>query len=168
MKERFVAVAEVARPHGVKGELRLKLFNTDSNVLLDRDDVIVRMPDGKEHVVSIDGARRADKTILLKLHSVDDRDRAEELRGAMVGVPRSELPKLREGELYACDVEGAEVRFNDARVGVVERLEEYPTASVLVVKKDDGTRIDVPFVASVVERVDVEERVVFLSALELS
>ena len=163
-----MALAEIARPHGVRGEVRLKLFNEDSDVLLDRDDVIVRLPDGKEHVVSLDGARRADKTILLKLHSVDDRDRAEELRGATIGVMRADLPKLADGELYVCDIEGAEVRVGDARIGVVERFEEYPTASVMVVKKSDGTFIDVPFVASIVERVDVEARVVILSALEPS
>lgn len=168
MNERFVALAEIARPHGVRGEVRLKLFNADSDVLLEREDVIVRLPDGKEQAMRLDGARRADKTILLKLHAVDDRDRAEALRGASVGVNRSDLPKLADGELYVCDVEGAEVRLGDARIGVVERFEEYPTASVIVVKKTDGTRIDVPFVTATVERVDVEARVVILSSLELS
>jgi len=144
----------------------LKLFNADSAVLLDRDAVIVRLPDGNEHEVSVDGARRADKTILLKLHSVDDRDRADELRGATIGVRRSDLPTLEDGEFYACDVEGAEVRLLDARVGVVERLEEYPTAFVLVVKKDDGNHVEVPLVAAFVERIDVDNRIVILSSLE--
>ncbi len=161
-----MALAEVARPHGVRGELRLKLLNEDSRVLLDRDEVIVRLPDGKEHEVSVDGARRADKTILIKLHSVDDRDRADELRGATLGVRRSELPKLEDGELYACDVEGSEVRMKDARIGVVEHLQEYPTVFVLVVKKDDGATIEVPLLESYVERVDADARVVILSSLE--
>ena len=30
----WVPLAEVARPHGVRGELRLKLFNKDSDLLL--------------------------------------------------------------------------------------------------------------------------------------
>jgi 16S rRNA processing protein RimM len=168
MNERFVALAEIARPHGIRGEVRLKLFNADSDVLLGREDIIVRLPDGKEQVVRLEGARRADKTILLKLHAVDDRDQAEALRGASVGLNRADLPKLADGELYVCDVEGAEVRLGDTRIGVVERFEEYPTASVIVVKKTDGTRIDVPFVTAIVERVDVEARVVILSSLELS
>ena len=37
--ETWVPLAEVARPHGVKGEVRLKLFNRDSDVLLDLDEV---------------------------------------------------------------------------------------------------------------------------------
>lgn len=163
---RWVALAEVARPHGVRGEVRLNLFNAESDLLLDVDEVLVRLPDGKEHEVSIDQARRADKTILLKLHSVDDRDRAEQIRGSTICVPREKFPPLEEGEFYACDVEGAEVRLQNARIGVVERLEEYPTTHVLVVKKDDGSRIEVPLTEAFVEKIDTEARVVLLSSIE--
>jgi 16S rRNA processing protein RimM len=163
---RWVALAEVARPHGVRGELRLKLFNAESDVLLDVDEVLVRLADGKEHEVSIDQARRADKTILLKLHSVDDRDRADELRGAMICVPREKLPPLEDGEFYACDVEGAEVRLQNARIGTVERLVEYPTMHVLAVKKDDGAVVEVPLNPGYVEQIDTEARVVVLSTIE--
>ena len=109
-KNLWVPLAEVARPHGVRGEVRLQLYNAESDFLLDVDEVLVRLKDGKEHEVSIDAARRADKTILLKLHSVNDRDRAEEIRGAVICARRSEFPPLEEGEFYACDVENAEVR----------------------------------------------------------
>ncbi len=163
---RYVPLAEVARPHGVRGELRLNLFNAESDLLLDVDEVLVRLKDGKEHEVSIDAARRADKTILLKLHSVDDRDRAEELRGAMICVARDAFPPLEDGEFYTCDVEGAEVRLQNARIGMVERLDEYPTTYVLVVKKDDGAKIEVPLTDAFVERVDAEARVVSLVTLE--
>lgn len=164
--KRYIALAEVARPHGVLGEVRLKLFNEQSDLLLDRDEVLVRLADGKEHEVSVDRARRADKTILLKLHSIDDRDRAEELRGASICVARDEFPPLEDGEFYACDVEGAEVRLGDARIGVVERLAEYPTAFALVVKKEDGAVIEVPLTESFVSRVDTDARVVTLVTLE--
>ncbi len=164
--DRLIALAEVARPHGVRGEVRLQLFNADSDVLLARDEVLVRMPNGKEHEVSVDHARRADKTILLKLHSIDDRDRAEELRGAVICVPRSELPPLEDGEFYACDVEGAEARVGETRIGVVERLAEYPTAFALVVKKDSGGTIEVPLTEAFVSRVDTEARVVTLESLD--
>ena len=142
------------------------MFNEQSDVLLEKDEVIVHMPDGKEHEVSVDSARRADKAILIKLHSVDDRDRAEELRGATLGVRRDELPPLPEGEVYYCDMEGAEARIGDTRVGLVERVVEYPTAAVLLVRRDDGSAIEVPLVESYVERVDVEKRVVVLSSIE--
>ena len=167
---RWVPLAQVARPHGVRGELRLNVFNPSSDTLLKQDEVLVRMPDGEEHEVSVDAARRADKAILLKLHSVDDRDRAEELRGAMICVKRSELPALEEGEFYTADVEGAEVRLRDdggeKRVGVVEHALEYPAAMVLVVVLDAGGRVEVPLTDAFVQSVDPTAGVVVLSTLE--
>lgn len=159
-------LAEVARPHGVRGEVRLKLFNEESDFLLDVDEVLVRLADGDAHEVSVDAARRADKTILLKLHSVDDRDRAEELRGAEICVRRADFPPLDEGEFYACDVEGAEVRLQNARIGAVERYVEYPAATALLVRKDDGAAIEVPLTDAYVEKVDPAARVVLLSSVE--
>ena len=167
---RWVPLAEVARPHGVRGEVRLNVFNEASDTLLHQDEVLVRMPDGKEHEVSVDAARRADKAILLKLHSVDDRDRAEDLRGATICVRRSVLPALEDGEFYNVDVEGAEARLREGeaerRVGVVERVEEYPTAMVLVVKLDAGKRVEIPLTNDFVERVDGAAGVVVLTTVE--
>jgi 16S rRNA processing protein RimM len=163
---RFVALAEVARPHGVRGEVRLTVFNDDSDVLLGVDEVIVHMPDGAEHEVSVDAVRKADKALLMKLHSVDDRDRADELRGAQIGLKRGDLPPLGEGEFYFCDVEGAEVRLGEERVGVVERVVEYPTVTALVVRQDDGKELEVPLAEPYVTRVDAGSHVVHVGSLE--
>src|SRR5262249_47360760 len=85
-----------AGAHGVRGELRLRLFNKSSDILLEQDEVLVRLKDGEEHEVSVDGARRADEAILIKLHSVDDRDHAEDLRGALICVRRRDFPPPEE------------------------------------------------------------------------
>ena len=53
----WVALADVLRPHGVRGELRLRLYNRDSDLLLDQEEVLLRFPDGDEQEVSVDGAR---------------------------------------------------------------------------------------------------------------
>ena len=34
MAEQWVALAEVARPHGVRGEIKLKVYNLESDTLL--------------------------------------------------------------------------------------------------------------------------------------
>src|SRR4029079_5908796 len=100
----WVPLAEIARPHGVRGELRLRLFNKASDTLLGQEEVLVRLPDGEEDEVSVERARRADDAILMKLHSVDDRDRADELRGAMICVRRRDFEEPDEGEVYASEL----------------------------------------------------------------
>jgi 16S rRNA processing protein RimM len=165
----WVPLAEVARPHGVRGELRCRPFNRDSDLLLELDDVLVRFREGDEQEVSVDAARRANDAILLKLHSVDDRDRAEELRGALVCARRGEFPALEPGEFYACDVEGARVVAEEPEreLGRVMELKSYPSVDVLVVAAADGGRPwEVPLVHGVVQRVDVAGGIVVLSTLD--
>jgi 16S rRNA processing protein RimM len=167
----WVPLAEVMRPHGVRGELRLRTFNRDSEVLLGVDEVLVRFPEGDEQEVSVDGARLANEAILMKLHAVDDRDRADELRGAMVCVKRGDLPPLEEGEFYACDIEGARVVVQEGEgaraLGRVLELRSYPSVDVLVVEADDGgAPWEVPVVDALVKAVDVADGVVTLSTIE--
>jgi 16S rRNA processing protein RimM len=163
-RARWVPLAEVMRPHGVRGELRLRLFNKDSDLLLDLDEVLVRFPDGEEQEVSVDGARRANEAILLKLHAVDGREGADELRGARICVRRSDFPALAAGEFYACDVEGARVVVDGGEeLGRVTELRSYPTLDVLVVPASDGGRPwEVPLTEAVVKAVDVEAGTVTL------
>ena len=164
--DEWVPLAVVARPHGVRGEVRLKLYNEDSNVLLEQDEVLVRLADGQSHEVSIDAARRANEAILLKFYSVDDRDRAEELRGAEICVRRGAFPPLGDGEFYACDVKGAKARFADGtEVGVVRDMVEYPAAMVLVVDTADG-EIELPLTDAFVSGVDVAKGLVSVVTVE--
>jgi 16S rRNA processing protein RimM len=178
--ETWVPLAAVARPHGVRGELRVAIFNRDSDLLLELDEVLVRFPDGEAQEVSVDGARRTPDAILLKLYSIDDRTRAEELRGAMICARRGDFPPLEPGEFYACDIEGAEVVVESAggaeseprggggrRLGHVRELRTYPTVDVLVVDGGDGGRaFEVPLVDSVVRDVDLEHGVVTIASLD--
>ena len=163
----WVPLAEIARPHGVKGELRLRLFNKSSDTLLGQEEVLVRMADGVEHEVSVERARRADDAILMKLFSVDDRNRAEELRGALVCVRRRDFEDAEPGEFYAIDVVGADVKLAGERIGAVAEIVTYPSVEVLLVHADDGKGDwEVPLTEMYIARVDVEGRLVELVSLD--
>ncbi|MDB5217496.1 MAG: rRNA processing protein RimM [Myxococcaceae bacterium] len=163
----WVPLAEVARPHGVKGELRLRLFNATSDVLLGQDEVLVRMKGGEEHEVSVERARRADDAILMKLFSVDDRNRAEDLRGAHICVRRRDFPEAEDGEFYAIDVVGSEARLAGERIGVVAELITYPSIEVLLIHADDGKGDwEVPLTEMFIGKVDVAGKVVELVTLD--
>ena len=164
--KRWVAVAEVARPHGIRGELRLKPYNLDSDMLLRRSEVLLRMPDGSERAVSVAAARAVNKAVLVELRGVSDRNAAEALRGAVVCADRDEFPDLEEGEFYACDLEGAKVLLPDgSEVGRVRTLRTYPTCDVLEVSREEGI-LEVPLVDSYIQEIDVAGGVVRLITVE--
>jgi 16S rRNA processing protein RimM len=153
----WVPLAEVARSHGVKGELRLKLYNSDSDLLLGADEILLRFPDGDEQEVSVDGARRANDAILMKLHAVGDRDKADELRTAKICLRRREFPELEDGEFYFCDAIGCQVFFEERLLGEVKEIVTYPSVSVVVVKAaDGGGNWEVPLTDAFIRAVDVK------------
>jgi 16S rRNA processing protein RimM len=171
----WVPLADVARPHGVRGELRLRPFNGDSDLLLDLEEVLLRFTEGngtpkpvRERLVTVAGARRANDAILMKLDGVDDRTQADALRSAVVCARRGDFPPLQDGEFYVCDVEGARVVVDGGEeLGQVIEMKSYPTIDVLLVTARDGGRPwEVPLVEAVVRRVDVAAGVVTLATLE--
>ncbi len=166
MSRRWVPVAEIARPHGVRGELRLKLYNEGSELLLRPRDVKLRLPDGVERDARVTAGRAVSKTILVTVSGVGDRNQAEALREARVCVPRDEFPALGDGEFYACDVEGARVVLGDDEVGRVVELKSYPACDVLVVQRGEKDSIEVPLTDAFVELVDPGAGLVKLVTLE--
>jgi 16S rRNA processing protein RimM len=163
----WVPLAEIARPHGVRGEVRLKLFNRSSDLLLGQEEVLVRLEDGDEHEVSVERARRADDAILMKLYSVDDRDRADDLRGAMVCVRRRDFPPLEEGEFYTVDIIGAQARLKGEPIGEVIDIMSYPTLESLVVRAADGKGDwEIPLTETYVGKVDTVARFVEVLTLD--
>src|ERR1044071_503761 len=96
--ERKIALAAVAGAHGVKGELRLKLFS-DSIESLSRHK--------KLHVGGVERcllSLREGKTPVARFEGIDDRAAAEAVRGSLVEVDRSALPPLEPGEYYHADL----------------------------------------------------------------
>ncbi|MEO8877911.1 MAG: ribosome maturation factor RimM [Polyangiaceae bacterium] len=163
----WVPLAEIARSHGVKGELRLKLYNSDSDLLLDADEILLRLPDGEEQEVSVDGARRANDAILMRLHAINDRDKADELRTAKICLRRSEFPKLEDGEFYFCDAIGCKAYFGETLLGEVKEILSYPSVSVVVLHSfDGGGDWEVPLTDAFISSVDVEAGRVEIATME--
>lgn len=158
-------LAEVARPHGVAGELRLKVYNRDSDLLRQLERVVVRFASGEEREVEVRNVRPAGEALLALLEGCVGRNEAERWRGAQLLAPREAFPEPEEGEFYACDVEGARVEIGGEPFGEVERLISYPTCDAIVVRSAEG-RFEVPLVEGAVDEVDVAARVVRVASRE--
>jgi 16S rRNA processing protein RimM len=161
--ERLIALGVVARPHGVRGEVRVHRWNPTSTLLLERDALWLRQGEAIR-TVRVEESRAHGDVVLLKLAGVDGREAAEGLRGAELCLPRSELPALAEGELYHADLIGSQVRTEDGEVcGEVSDVITYPTAVCILVRGPDGDR-EVPFVEPYI--VSIEQDTVIVANLE--
>ena len=91
-----IALAAVAGAHGIKGELRLKLFADSVASLKAHYSVYV----GGE-LRRMRELRDANKTAIARLDGVTDRTAAEALRGQLVEVDRDALPAARGGRILS-------------------------------------------------------------------
>jgi 16S rRNA processing protein RimM len=152
--ERWIALGVVMGTHGVRGELRVKLHNPESELLYDLDAVQLRAAGGLRQY-AIEQVRAGGKGVLMRLGGVDTIEQAQALRGVELCVARSRLPALPDGEFYHCDLEGLTlVDATGATQGKVERVFDYPAASVLRVRTDRGV-LEVPMREPYLVRIDL-------------
>ena len=137
----LVELAAIVRAHGLQGELLLKLFNPESELVEQLSEVVLRSPDGSTRPYRVLGVRGGSDATLLTLEGIRDRGAAELMRGSVVCVLRSSLPPLEEGEYYLVDLVGLAVRNEGGEtIGRVESVIEYPSVSCLVIETDGEWR----------------------------
>ena len=145
-----VALAAVAGAHGVKGELRLKLFSASAESLAGHAKVFVG---GQEY--RLREVKAAGKGAIARLEGVSDRSAAEGLRGQLVEVDRSALPPLEDGEYYHADLIGLECVDRDGHpVGTVAAVENYGAGDLLEVELAGGKRSLIPFKPGIADLAD--------------
>jgi len=137
----LITLAAVAGAHGVKGEVRLKLFTDGAAGLRHHARVLVA---GKER--ELESVRDAGKGAVARFSGVADRTAAEALRGSLVEVDRSALPPLKEGEYYHSDLIGRRcVTTAGDDAGTVIAVENFGAGDLLEVESADGRRALIPF-----------------------
>ena len=148
--ERKIALAAVAGAHGVKGELRLKLFS-DSVESLSRHDSLY-VGGVERRLLSI---RDSGKTAVARFEGIADRSAAEALRGSLVEVDRPTLPPLEEGEYYHADLIGLPVVDRDGEaIGTVAAVENYGAGDLLEIELERDRRSLIPFAEGIADLKD--------------
>jgi 16S rRNA processing protein RimM len=136
-----VALAAVAGAHGIKGELRLKLFSDSVESLARHSRLYVG---GRE--LALKDVKDGGKTAIARFEGISDRTGAEALRGQLVEIDRDELPPLGDGEYYHADLVGLPCHDEGGNVvGVVAGVENFGAGDLLEVERPDGKRSLIPF-----------------------
>ena len=136
-----IALAAVAGAHGVKGELRLKLFTDSIDNLARHSSVFVGGVERK-----LESVRAGPTGAVARLAGISDRSAAEALRNSLIEVDREALPPLEDGEYYHADLIGLSCVDRDGRtIGHVSAVENYGAGDLLEVEKADGKNLLIPF-----------------------
>jgi 16S rRNA processing protein RimM len=152
----LIELGIVGAPFGVRGWVKLRSYTDPPDRLLEHRSLQLRVG-GVWRAYRIETSGRSGGQLTVKLIGVEDRDEAQKLRGAAVGVPRSELPERSEKDFYRADLIGCEVvNLKGVRLGVVQHFVEIPAHALMVVRGEQ--EYWVPAVPQHLRRVDLQAR----------
>ncbi len=155
----MVVMGKIVAAQGILGWVKVQTYTEYLDSLLDYDTWYV----GNEQAWRPLEVLEADvhgKVLVAKLEGVADRTAAEKYKGLLIAVPRAELPEQEEGEYYWSDLIGLSVEnLAGEKFGTVDSLLETGANDVLVVKGEHGETL-IPFIASVVQQVDLKKKTI--------
>ncbi len=155
----MVVMGKIVAAQGILGWVKVQTYTEYLDSLLDYDTWYV----GNEQAWRPFQVLEADvrgKVLVAKLEGIADRTAAEKYKGLLIAVPRDSLPEQEEGEYYWSDLVGLSVEnLAGETLGTVDTLLETGANDVLVVKGERG-EILIPFIASVIQQVDLKKKTI--------
>lgn len=150
-----VAVGRVLRPHGIRGEIVVEVLSDVPDRLAPGRTLIASWQGRPSRNLTVEAQRPHKSGALVRFAGIDDRDRAEELRDALLEVDRSQVPAAPEGTYYWYQLLGCRCRVAGEDLGEVTDLLEDGGGLLLVVSGGER-QVPIPFVRSFLKEVDVE------------
>jgi len=145
----------VGAPHGVRGAVRIKSFTDDPGAIASYG-ALEDESGARCFMLRVIGDAKGDGMVIAKLSGVEDRDRAEALRGLRLYAPRAALPAPAEDEFYHADLVGLAAALADgSKLGTIVAVHDFGAGDMIEVARAEGQPVLVPFTRAAVPLVDI-------------
>jgi 16S rRNA processing protein RimM len=156
-----VVIGRIGRPHGVGGEVVVKVRTDEPERRFVQGATIVaeRERDGTRRSLVLESMRPQNEDLLVRFVGIEDRSAAEDIGGSllMAQVPIADRPD-DEDEFYDHQLIGlAAVGTGGTPIGEVREVIHLPLQDALAVVDADGRELLFPFVAEIVTDVRVTD-----------
>ncbi len=155
----YLLIGEILRPHGVAGEVRMRVLTSYPERLPELKTVYLVQDPNSEDVTEygLEQVRMHQQYALLKLKTINDRDQAERLRELYVKVSVSDAIPLEDGEVYLYQLMGLEVQTEEGRaLGTISEILETGANDVYIVETPEGGEILIPATPETIISTDLE------------
>lgn len=164
--EELVAIAKIAKPRGLRGEVSANLLTDFPERFEDLETVIALLPDGSRRDLKIKDFRFQKNRVLLLFKEIDSIEKAEFLRDSEICIPESEAIALEDDEFYDWQLEGCAVKtIEGEKIGVVKELLRTGGTEVLVVAGAEKEFL-IPFAETICTVIDIKNKLILLDAPE--
>lgn len=166
---RYLLLGEILRPHGVRGEVRMRVLTDFPERISTLEAVYVGRGPASPDVTRyrVKHMRMHQAYGLLKLDGVNDRNQAELLRDLFVMVPIEHAVPLEEGEFYLFQLIGLRVQTAAGEtLGVLSDVIETGANDVYVVDSPTYGEILLPAIDDVIVHTDIAAGVMIVNLIE--
>ena len=173
-----IPIAKVISAFGIKGEVKLAVYSKEPQkiekyqLFYASGDLLKLKFSNKNKTVI--GSANGDPMMIAKIDGVDDRNKAEELRGIEIFTERDNFSKTKKNEFYYVDLVGLDVlNMNSQKIGKVINVYDYGAGGVIEVEflletlpKDYQPIENFPFKNAIFPEVNLAENFIMIDLLE--
>lgn len=150
-----VLVGIVLRPHGVRGAVVVEPLSSVRERFSPGSELDLAPRDGARRPVRVADSSPAAGGVRVRFEGVATREEAEGLRGARLEVAAGAVPVPPAGAFYLFELVGCRcVDRRSGELGTVADVVEGGGGWLIVVEREGGGRLPLPFVERYVTRVD--------------
>jgi 16S rRNA processing protein RimM len=163
---RYLAIGQVTRAHGVRGEISVTVL-TDFPERFETTDWVYLGNELEADPYRLEKHRWHRDNVLLTLAGITDRTQAEQLVGQLVQVPVEEAVPLPEGSYYLYQLIGLQVVTSAGqKLGVITSILETGANDVYVITTDRQEEILLPAIPDVIKGIDLKQGQMVVELME--
>ena len=155
---RYLLLGQVLRPHGVRGEVRIRILTDYPQRIKQLDTLFLGDDPNTDQAVvyHLDSFRMNQDYGLLKFRGIDDRDSADMLRELYVMVTLEDAVPLEEGEFYLYQLIGITVQTEDGTtLGTIREVLETGANDVYILDSPTYGEILIPVTDETIIKTDI-------------
>jgi 16S rRNA processing protein RimM len=160
---KFLLLGEVLRPHGIRGELKLRMLTDYPERIRELETVYLADSPSSANVTpyAIEAIRFHHDYGLLKLETVNDRDAAETFRQLFVMVDIEHAVPLEPDEFYLYQLIGLQVITEDgSALGTLTEVLETGANDVYIVDSPAHGEVLIPVLDDIILKTDIAAGVI--------
>ena len=167
-RPKYLLVGEILRPHGLRGELRMRVLTDYPDHLPQLDSVYLGdSPDDtalEKH--GLEAVRFNKDLALLSLAGCRNRNDAELLRDKVVMISIDQAAPLEEGEYYLFQLIGLRVVADQIEIGQIKEVLQTGANDVYVVHSDEFGEVLIPAHDETILNIDFDAGVITMALPE--
>ena len=161
----LITVGMISKPHNLNGAVKVLPITDFPERFLDRKEILVEVR-GKLELMEITNVSLHNSFLIIQLEGIDSIEKAEQLRGAYLKIPETQLASLTDNEFYIFQLIGMEVKdIQGNYIGRLVNVIKTGANDVYIVKDRDDKEILVPALKKVVKKIDIDAKEMIVELL---